>query len=384
MSDQNTSNKKPMNTVVDAIDESSFLTELERIGARAGRRTAARSELEQRIKSEGKLLNKLLEEGEKYPFIKEGPFFSEQVAGLRESIRNIRNRMNSMERVAITRAESEASTYISRQFSQSAINVQTSAMMKQPTIQNRAFTMTGQPYEELEARREEILANIRHTERVALAEVKGMFERGGQVRPESSAALGAIMAGTRERIAELATISAAQQLQRISGSDPMSKMRNIAEMGREANKVLTAEQIAQEISRGGVSITQGGEQKVVANRDIQQEIVNQARQLASALKELSDGVNKTDEELAKLRETAEESAENLDKLQQAQSMGGGRGIRDSQIFSAIASGFGVAGSAAHQLFVAQRIGQVNNVAGFANLANEQYDMYRRARGGDIM
>jgi hypothetical protein len=384
MADQNKSNKRPTNTSVDAIDESSFLTELERIGARAGRKTASRSELEQRIKSEGKLLNKLVEEGERTPFIKEGPFYGEQVSGLRESIRGIRSRMNSMESSAITRAEGEASTYISRQFSQSAISVQSSSMIKQPSVQNRAFSMSGQTYEELEARREEVLANIRQTERGAINEVKGMFGKGGQVRPESSAALGAMMYGTQERVRELATINAAQQLQRISGTDPTSRMRGIAEKGQEANKILSAESIANEVRQGSVSINQGGQSQQIKNQDISQEIVNQARTLAQALKELSDGANKTDEELSKLRETAQESAENMEKLQEAQSAGGGRGIPGSQIALAAAGGFNAVGGAAQQILVNQRLGQVQNVAGFANLANEQYDMYRKARGGDVL
>ena len=387
MADQNKSSRGPTNTVVDAIDESSFLTELERIGATAGRRTASYFELEQKIRREGKLLNKLIEEGQRIPLIKESPFYEQQVTGLRESIRNIRARMNSMESSAITKAESEASTYISRQFSQPSINTQIASIMRQSSVQNRAFTIFDQSYDQLEARREEILANIRQTERSALNEVKGMFGQGGQVKPESSAALGVIMSETQNRYKELATINVAQQLQRISGVDPTSRIRNIVEMGKEANRVLSVENVANELRQGGVNIFQDGQSRTIASENIQQEIINQARRLADTLKELSESAGKTDEELSKLRKTAEESAENMEKLQDAQALGGDGRRRPPtgvQIATFLSGAFGVASGAMQEIMINQRFGQVSNVAGFANLANEQYDMYRRGAAGDIL
>lgn len=372
-----------MNSFVDAIDESQLLTELERIGARAGRRTTQMSDLEQRIRKEGKLLNRLTEEAQAYPALKESPYYTEQVGGLRESIRGIRSKMNSLETTHITRAESEAATYISRQFGQSSLNVQAGALQRQSSVQNRAFSMSGLSYDELEARKADIYSSIRTTERGALNEVKGLFGKGGVVDPERSAALGAMMGQTHGRLQEVAMINAAQVLQRSQGQDPMARMRRIAEMGQKANQTLAAASIMEEVRQGGVTVSEGGKMRSVANADIQREIIDQSKALAQALKELSDGANKTDKELAKLRSTAEESADNIEKLQTAQGAGGG-GINKAQALNAAAGAFGAIGGALQSILVGQRLGQVGNIAGFANVENQKYDMYKGARGGDVM
>ncbi len=376
MADQNSSNngRRP-NSSSDAIDESHILTELERIGARAGRRTAQRGQLEERIRGEGKLLNKLIDEGQRTPIIREGPFYEEQVSGLRESIRGIRGRMNSLDVGSQTRAESEASTAISRQFSPASIGSQAANMQRQSAIQNRAFSMAGQSYDDLSARREDVLASIRTTERGALNEVKGMYGRNGQVDPEKSAALGVMFSGTQGHVRELATITAAQQMQKMSGNDPTSKLNKVIEMGKAAT-------IAEEIRSGGINISSGGQMKNISTGDIGAATIEQSRILANALKELAEGVSKTDDELAKLRSTAEESAENLDKLQRAG--GGGGGYSGSQVAGAAAGAFTAAGGAIQQIAVSQRLGQVANIAGFAGIENQKYGMYSGARGGDVM
>ncbi len=384
MADQNQSNKKGMNTFADDIDRSSTLSELERIGQRAQRKGFQRTQLEDRIKSEGKLLNSLIDQGRTTPEFRDSPFYQEQTGSLRDSIKGLRTKMNSMDTTARTRAESEASTYIGRQFASTTINAQASGIQRESAIQNRAFSMSGQSYDELSAKREDVLAEIRVRERNAQNEVKGMFEKRGTVNPEKSAALGVMMGGTREQIRELATINAAQTLQKANGSDPNAKIRNLAEMGGVANNILSAESIAKEVAGGSVNISQGGKTRSIANEDINKEVLNQARALANALKELSEGVGKTDDELSKLRATADESAENFKKLQDAQKAGaGGGGINYSSIASAAAGGFNALGGAAQAIMVNQRMQQMSNVGGFANVANQQYDMYQKARGGDI-
>jgi hypothetical protein len=384
MADPNESNKKGMNTFADDIDRSSTLSELERIGQRAQRKGFQRTQLEDRIKSEGKLLNSLLEQGRTTPEFRDSPFYQEQTGELRQSIKGLRTKMNSMDTTARTRAESEASTYIGKQFGHAAINSQTSVLQRESAIQNRAFAMSGQTYDELQSKREDILADIRVRERQAQNEVKGMFTGRGEVNPERSAAIGVMMGGTRENIRELATINAAQTFQKASGQDPNSKIRNLAEMGQVANEMLSAESIAKEVQSGGVQISQGGKMGTVANEDVNTEIMTQARLLANALKELAEGAGKTDEELSKLRATADESAENMKKLEDARRAGaGGGGINYANLAMGAAGGFNALGGGAQAIMVNQRMQQMSNVAGFANIANQQYDMYQKARGGDI-
>lgn len=378
MADQNQSNRRGMNTFADDIDQSSFLTELERIGARASRKGIQRSDLEARIKREGKELNSLLDEGRRTPEFTSSPFYQEQTGALRENIKGLRAKMNGLDTAARSRAESEASTYISRQFSPSSINGQVSGIQKESAIQNRAFSMAGQSYDQLESQRADIYSNIRVRERQALNEVKGMYSGRGQVDPERSAALGVMMNGTQDQVRQIAMINAAQAFQRASGTDPNSKMRNLADMGNVASSILGQEAIKEEVKSGGVNISSGK----IANSDIDREIINQAKKLSEALKELTDGASKTDEELSKLRTTADESASNLDKLRQAQGAGGG-GYNAGSVLNAAAGGFNAAGAAMQQILVNQRMGEMGNIAGFANLANQQYDMYKKGRAGDI-
>lgn len=386
MSDQNrSSNRRIPNTVVDAIDESGFLTELERIGAKAGRQTILKTELERRIREEGILLNRLKEAGAQDPLLRSTPFYSEHVSHLRESIRNLRRRMNSLEETSIVRAENEAANYIYRQYAQSSINARSHEIMQQSAVQGRALSMLGRPYQELEAQREAIMAEIRRNERLSVNEVRGLFGRQGQVVPEKSATLGAMMYSTQEKIQELATINLAQQMQRRAGEDPVSRMRYLADISKKANKILTSEDIAREIREGAVTIQEGGAVKTVANKDINKELVEQARKLTSALKELSSITDQTSEEFNNFKKQAEESAKNLEKLQEARSMGGGGGggVNRIALANAFSSGFYAISNAVQDIAINQRFGQLSNVTGFANLANEQYDLYRRARAGDI-
>lgn len=384
MSDTNRSgNRRAMNSI-DDIDESHSLSELERIGARVGRRSIQRSQLEDRIRSEGKLLNSLLDEGRRTPMIKEGPFYNEQVSGLRASIASTRGRMNTLDAGAVSRAESEASTFISRQFNQSTINGQVSAIQRQEGIQNRAFAMSGTSFDVLQSNRDQILSQIRSQERGALNEVKGLFSATGQVNPEGSARLGVIFGGMQNNAKDLAAINAATQMQRMQGTDPTSRLNRILASGQDARGILSAASLAQEMRSGGVNINSGGSQQTISNNNIQSEIINQSRNLADALKQLAEGASKTDEELSKFRANAEEAADNLDKLKQAQGMGGGGGFNQYNAAMGIAGGFTAVGSAVQQIMVGQRLGQVGNISGFANLENQKYDMYRSARGGDVL
>lgn len=380
MADQNSSgNRRGMNTFADDIDQSSFLTELERIGARASRKGIQRSELENRIRREGRELNSLLEEGRRTPEFTSSPFYREQTGALRDNIKNIRTKMNSLDSAARTRAESEASTYISRQFSSTAINSGVSTLQKESAVQNRAFSMSGMTYDQLESQRADIYSSIRVHERQALNEVKGMYSGRGQVDPERSAALGVMMSGTQDQMRQIATINAAQAFQRAAGTDPNSKMRNLADMGNVASSILSTDAIRGEVGSGGVNISSGR----VANSDIDKEVINQARILSQALKELAEGVGKTDDELSKLRTTADESAGNLEKLRTAQGVGGGGGFNGVNLAMGLAGGFNAIGGAAQQILVGQRMQEMGNISGFANLANQQYGMYKSARGGDV-
>lgn len=379
MAGPNESNKRGMNTFADDIDRSSTLSELERIGQRAGRKGIQRTELEDRIRGEGKLLNSLMDQGRETPEFRTSPFYQQQTSSLRESIRGLRGRMNSLDATANTRAESEASSYIARQFGSSAINGQASTMQREAMTQNRAFSMSGMSHDEIQARREDVLADIRVRERNAQNEVKGMYSGRGQVNPERSAAIGVMMEGTRNSVRELATLNAAQALQKYSGNDPNAKLRNLAEMGQVAQGITNASSVAKEVNSGAVQ-TSGGK---IANADIAGAIIQTAEKLNKALADLAATAADDTKALETHRATADAAAGDLKKLQDAQKAGGGGPGNGAAIAMGLAGGFNALGQGAQAIMVNQRQGQVSNVASFANIANSQYDMYTKARGGDI-
>lgn len=380
MSDQNRSGKGPMNRMTDDIDQSSVLNELERIGAKYSRRSERYNTLESRIREEGASLNSLLREGRIDPSLRQGPFYQDQVDKLRGSIRSARTAMNTMDASATGRAESEASTLIARQYTSTAMNAQIRSFQTQSTVQNRAFGMMGMSHDELDARRQDIFAQIRSTEAGALSQIKGGYN-SGRFDPGSSATIAAIMAGNTGRYQEIAQIQAAMQLQRYGGSDPNSRLRKIGEMGQFAQERLGMDALGKEMQANKISIADGGGIRTIGRSDIQDEISSQARRLTDALTKLADSANRTDEELGKLRKEAEQSAENLDKLQKAG--GGGGGFNTANVASSLGGMFNAAGGAIMQIGVNQRLGQISNIAGYAGIENDKYNTYRGARGGDV-
>lgn len=384
MADQNNSGKKGMNTFADDIDRSDVLSELERIGARSSRKSINRIALDDKMRSSGSKLNALYDEAERRPELTSHPAYMEGVPALRDEIRGTRRKMNASDNAAISRAESEASTYVTKQFSGTAINSQVGAMQRDSSVQNSAFGMANKSYDELQSRREEIHSEIRVRERGVQHEVKGMFTGRGQVDPEKSAAVNVMMGGTKDQVRELAMINAASAIQRQTGNDPNSKLKNLTEMGQQANKILDSEAIGKEVQSGGINISSGGKGATIANADVNKEVVNQARILADALAKLSSGAVTAEEDLGKLRSTADEAAENMKKLQDGQKAGAGNGGGNgANIAMGVAGGFNAIGGAAQQIMINQRMQQIGNTSGFAGMANQQYDMYSKARGGDI-
>jgi hypothetical protein len=384
MSEQNKSNRGPQNTSADYIDESSFLTELERIGSRSQNKTLEQKELNRKIAEDKRLYSKLIEEGRRDPSIKGSPLYQDQSTALRDSIRGIRSKMNSIDESHISRAESESSTLISRQYSSSSINSQVSSAQKNLSTQHKAISMYGLQHDELEARRSDIMASIRQSERRALNEVKGMFipsKNGITFNSDKRDAITAHIDSNKSRIQEIAAINAAQHFQKISGVDPRSQMERIFAGKGKAEDILRSSDISKEMSSGGISIK--GRDGKLSEKDFQSELVNQANSLKSAFESLTKAIEAGDSNLQTYNDQIKDASENIEKIEKAAAGGGGR-MSGSQIANAFAGGFGAIGMAAQQIMISQRLGQVNNATGFANLANEQYDMYRKARGGDIM
>lgn len=283
----------------------------------------------------------------------------------------------------LERSNIMAANAIGREYSETNINSMARGMYESSAFQNQALSMMGQNFDALAGRRQDIMGQIGNLGSQATAAAGSLFTSRGQRRDLTNQIAGnAEQAGTL--VKELASIDLAMKTKRQIGADPLSRFEKLNAVGERAGGMLGAAGIGEELRSGGVNISKGGQSVQVANGDISRAIMQEAEALKRVLSELANSAGKSAEELDVMRKSAEESAHNFEKLEKAQvAAGGGGGASGSQYLSAAAGGFNAIGSGMQAVMINQRMGQMANIGGFAGLANQQYDMYTKARGGDI-
>ncbi len=377
MAGPNDSNNRRGMNVLDQT-ASSVINEIDRISGRHSQMSAERIALQERQNEDRRALKAMNSMARSNPEIKDSPFYQELNSRIGQQWRT----MNSMDAAASSRASVETANFIGRQFSNSAMNSRISGMQMESGVQNRSFAMMNMTHEQLEERREDIMGDIRAREAAAQNQVKSLYSGRAKTDYMKTGALASTVGGaTNDYLRELATINAAQSMQRTMGTDPNSKLRNLAEMGQVAQNITNASGIAKEVNSGGVT-TSGG---TVKNADIPATVLATAEKLNNALAELARTAAEDTEALNKHRKTADDAAGDLKKLQDAQKAGGGGGGygNAAAIASGLAGGFNAFGQGAQAIMINQRMQQTSNVGGFANVANSQYEMYQKARQGDI-
>ncbi len=382
----NKSNKGPMNggSGADSIDRDPLLTDLERIGHKYASTTNQRDKLTSRMNNLEQERADILESGRLDPNVRSTPFYSENLDRVSKQINAARGAMNSYDYNRNTSATQEASNMFNKRFSQSSINGVVSQMRGQADVQNRAFGMAHMSYDQLQEQRESVMGDINFRSRNAQNQVSKMFTNGGQINDDAKLSAYGQYSEAKNSFGKLAAIQNAMDIQKQSGMDANSRFKSLAGAGSRANSILNAQSVAQEVQSGSISIMDGGNAKSVKNANVDAEIMVQATNLATKLKELAEAAAGGATNLDDLRTQAEESADNLKKLEQAQAGGAGGG-RNNTIsnLNAFSSGFNAVGNAANTVMIGQRMQQVGNIGGYAGIANNQYDMYRKARGGDI-
>lgn len=381
----NKSNKGPMNSGgADGIDRDPLLTDLERIGQKYASTTNQRDKLTSRMNSLEQERADILESGRLDPNVRSTPFYSDNLDRVSKQINAARGAMNSYDYNRNTSATQEASNMFNKRFSQSSINGVVNQMRGQADVQNRAFGMAHMSYDQLQEQRESVMGDINFRSRSAQSQVSKMFTNGGQINDDAKLSAYGQYNEAKNSFGKLAAIQNAMDIQKQAGMDTGSRFKSLAGAGARANSILNAQSVAQEIQSGSISIMDGRNAKSVKNANIDAEVMVQATNLAARLKELAEAAAGGASNLDDLRTKAEESAENLKKLEQAQAGGAGGG-RNNTIsnLNAFSSGFNAVGNAANTIMIGQRMQQVGNIGGYAGIANNQYDMYRKARGGDI-
>ena len=382
----NKSNKGPMNgsSGADGIDRDPLLTDLERIGQKYASSTNQRDKLTSRMNGLEKERSDILESGKLETNVRSTPFYSENLERINKQIDSARGVINGYDSNRNASATQEASNIFNKRFSQSSINGVVNQMRGQADVQNRAFGMAHMSYDQLQEQRESVMGDINFRSRNAQNQVSKMFNNGGQINDDAKLSAYGQYGEAKNSFSKLAAIQNAMDIQKQAGIDTGSRFKNLAGAGSRADSILNARDIGKEVQSGSISIMDGGNAKSVKNVNVDAEIMVQATNLASKLKELAEAAAGGATNLDDLRTQAEESADNLKKLEQAQAGGAGGG-RNNTIsnLNAFGAGFNAVGNAANTIMIGQRMQQVGNIGGYAGIANNQYDMYRKARGGDI-
>ena len=110
--------------------------------------------------------------------------------------------------------------------------------------------------------------------------------------------------------------------------------------------------------------------------------------LLVAYNELTTAMKEAKEEVGKLGKVSEETADKVTGAQKkvadaSGAMGGGGGLTLGDKMNYAAGMFGSLGVGLQQIGVNQTLGAMQNTVGLASIENQKYDMYKKARGGDV-
>lgn len=399
MADQNNDNSnRPMNSEPTSIadvgrdlDTKFELAEAERISKRWAKPTERFLRLETKQSDIEKLIRAGQEEARQNPAFASNPLTMSSMKEYYDRISDIEKQKDQLRAFANTKAESEISSIFHKSFAPEKTSVAVREFKKHSDVQNQAFGFIGQPDLQLRREMENLQAEFSKVHNATLNDISGMRDpKTGEIL-ESPKFNVHLDSATNIR-KKMAVIETAQDIRRLQGIDDRSSLTNIAKMAKRAQNQFESE--ADRVQRTGVSILSESDdpsrdrQSTISAKDLQKEQINQLNILNDAFKNLSSTVTKSEEELDGFRKKAERAATNIDTIDKAlDTIKDNRIQRYSQLSmlaSTASSGFNIFGNAAQTLLVDQRLQQVGNIAGWANIANDQYDAYVKARRGDVM
>jgi hypothetical protein len=273
--------------------------------------------------------------------------FNEQVANLNRKIR----KQEILEQGSQTRAQSTIASQINKSFSESSMNGQALKFSSDSNIQldilRQAGTVTPA---DISRRMRASDERLRSYEKEAHEiNTNKLVDRYSDVDPAAKNRLSEIFKLRETEIKERALLHGVSRAHSALGID--DKSVTISRLKTEAETART-------IGTGGIGL-------------------NEAKAFQDALKELTKEVERTEDELKTLNDA-------VDKTQKAYDDASGGGVLSKGAkFNYYAGGLSAAGAMAQTMLVSQRVQEVNNISGYASLANNQYDIYKAARGGDI-
>lgn len=382
----NKSNKGPMNGGGDGIDNDPLHAAIERVGNKFAKTTNEVDQLGRKMNSLLRQRADLSEAQSKDKTVSQAPWTTDQFNRIDQEIAKAQASMNSHDANRNAAATQEVSNIITKQFSKSSINSAVNEMRGNADVQSRAYAMIYLPNSELKQQQALARGALNMRERASQGYVGQMFSDGGRT-VNSEAQLKAQSQwtqGSKDSIATLAASESALQIQRDMGLDPISRERKTAKQIGYANSLLGNRDLDKEIKSGSISIMDGGKARSVKNKDLDSEVFIQSQKLADQLKDLAAAVKAGKENLDDYNEKIDETADGLEKMNSARERGAGDG-RNNMIgnLNAFGAGFNALGGAVSTIFGAHRQQEISNIGGYANIANNQYDLYRQGRGGNV-
>jgi hypothetical protein len=176
-----------------------------------------------------------------------------------------------------------------------------------------------------------------------------------------------------------AAIALEMERRKSFGMDPRSQQET---SWKYRSQALQNERIQGWQSTGQVNIAdaESGGSKSIKLGDITAQLKKEMDALAEDMKKLGAA---TDAERGAIESKVKARTDAIGTLNEAQAANNeGRGNRIAGLNS-IAGTFNAFGAGATNLLVSQPMQQRSNILGAANLANDQYNMYKAARGGDV-
>lgn len=291
---------------------------------------------------------------------------------------------------SLERAKSQLANIVSSEFTSTAVNSAVAEVAYSPETSSFAQKYKDVPYTELQKIKSAELNAISGASHQAKTLTKNIFTARTITDPNNMGSEKAY-AGieqqleTRDKSARtIAAIEVEERRRRALGEDPRSQETTRFGYQNKATKMAEQEEI-RKTGKYNVVDPESGQQKTVDLKNATQELTNLFKMLAEDTKKLSTA---SIEEAKTIEEKNKKTTDAIKKTEQAidswNSGGGGGGASRSQWASAAAGGFGAIGTGVQQVMVNQRLQQMGNIAGFGNIENQKYDMYKAGRSGDVM
>lgn len=307
------------------------------------------------------------------------PEFAERYRANEALRASLRKRININRIATGERLSGQAVNIIGREYSERAINSYVSGHTNDLEAQVAGSAQAWQGYASLNTQRENILNQMQGLRRESMQAAGEYIGKSG-VNPIAAGTIFDNSNQMKDLAKQLIPITIAMQQLKQQGLDPQGRQRALVNIGDKAAGVLAYNKLEDEMHSGkGIG--------ALSPIELRKKEQDAAEKLIKALEELRNSAGKTAEELTDLNKAAEDAAKEFEDAADARKIGGGGG---GGRYSAVTTWGSIVGQAAQiigntiqTLGVSQPMAQMSNIAGYANIENQKYDMWRAGNEGDM-